>query len=127
MSTFAFTPTGFPTTSRAADVAARPAPRLRITRRGRTVLGALLAAPIAVALVVSALSAAPAEAGSTVSTASFDHITVAPGESLWDLAAWIAPDADPRTVVSDLVALNQLSTTNVQPGQRLAIPLAYSE
>jgi hypothetical protein len=96
------------------------------------VLGALVAAPVAVALVLSALSGsalggASAEAGSTVSTASFDHITVAPGESLWDLAAWIAPEADPREVVADMVALNQLPTTEVQPGQRLAIPLEYSE
>ena len=59
--------------------------------------------------------------------ASFEHVTVAAGESLWELAAWIAPEADPRQVVSDLVALNQLSTTEVQPGQRLAIPLQYSE
>jgi LysM repeat protein len=102
-------------------------PRLRITRRGRAVLGALLAAPLAIALAVSTLGSPPAEAGSTVSTASFEHVTVAAGESLWELAAWIAPEADPRQVVSDLVALNQLSTTEVQPGQRLAIPLQYSE
>lgn len=124
MSTVAFTP-GF--SSARAEAPVRPAPRLRITRRGRVVLGALLAAPVAVVLTVSALSAAPAQAGSTVSTASFDHITVAPGESLWDLAAWIAPDADPRQVVSDLVALNQLPTTDVQPGQRLAIPSQYAQ
>jgi LysM repeat protein len=91
------------------------------------VLGALLVAPLAIALAVSTLGSPPAEAGSTVSTASFEHVTVAAGESLWELAAWIAPGADPRQVVSDLVALNQLSTTEVQPGQRLAIPLQYAE
>jgi LysM repeat protein len=147
MSTIAFTTAPFTTTSRTAtahtatartaagptaagrtaDDSARPAPRLRITRRGRVALGALLAAPIAVALAVSALSIPPPEAGSTVSTANFDHNTVAAGESLWELAAWIAPDADPRQVVSDLVALNQLPSTAVQPGQRLAIPSQYSE
>ena len=106
---------------------ARPArPRLRITRRGRVVLGALLAAPIAAALTLSALSGSPAQAGSTVSTASFEYISVASGESLWDLAAWIAPQADPRDVVASIVELNQLSTTEVQPGQRLAIPAEYS-
>lgn len=125
MSTIAFTPATL--TARPADAAGRPTPRLRITRRGRAVLGVLLAAPLAIALAVSTLGSPPAEAGSTVSTASFDHVTVAPGESLWELAAWIAPEADPRQVVSDLVALNQLSTTEVQPGQRLAVPLQYSE
>ncbi|AYF96800.1 LysM peptidoglycan-binding domain-containing protein [Protaetiibacter intestinalis] len=100
-------------------------PRLRLTRRGRVVVGALLATPIAAVLAVSALS--PAQAGSTPSTASFDYITVASGESLWDLAAWIAPDADPREVVDDLVELNQLGSSHVQPGQRLAIPAVYSD
>ena len=127
MSTIAFTPMGLPTTPRSADAAVRPAPRLKITRRGRLVLAALLAAPIAVVLAFSALASAPAQAGSTASTTSFAHITVAPGESLWELAAWIAPEADPRQVVSDLVALNQLSTTEVQPGQRLAIPTEYAQ
>jgi LysM repeat protein len=136
MSTIAFTTAPFTTARtttarttgvRTADTSARPAARLRITRRGRVVLGALLAAPIAIALAVSTLGSPPAEAGSTVSTANFDHITVAAGESLWELAAWIAPEADPRQVVSDLVALNQLPSTAVQPGQRLAIPPQYSE
>jgi len=101
-------------------------PRLRLTRRGRIVVGAILAAPVAVVLAVSALSGAPAQAGSTVSTASFDYITVAAGESLWDLASWVAPEADPREVVSSLIELNQLESAEVQPGQRLAIPLAYA-
>jgi len=102
-------------------------PRLRLTRRGRVVLGALLAAPVAIALAVSALSgAASAQAGSSVSSTSFDYITVAAGESLWDLAAWVAPDEDPRTVVGALIELNQLGSADVQPGQRLAIPLAYA-
>ncbi len=123
MSTIAFTPTAFRTDA-AHD--ARPLPRLRLTRRGRAVLGALLVGPVALVLAISALNGTPAQAGSTVSTASFEHITVVAGESLWDLAAWVAPTADPREVVADFVALNQLSTTEVQPGQRLAIPAQYS-
>jgi len=103
------------------------APRLRLTRRGRIVVGALLAAPVAVALAISALSgAASAQAGSVSSTTSFDYITVAAGESLWDLAAWVAPDEDPREVVGALIELNQLGTSEVQPGQRLAVPLVYA-
>ncbi len=119
MSTVTLT-TGFPVTRATAR------PRLRITRRGRVVLGAVLAAPLAAALTLSALSGAPAQAGSTTSTASFDYISVASGESLWDLAAWIAPEADPRDVVAGIVELNQLATTEVRPGQRLAIPAEYS-
>lgn len=105
---------------------ARPT-RLRLTRRGRAVVGTLLAVPVAVALAVSVFSGSPAEAGSSIPSASFEYISVAPGESLWDLAAWVAPDADPRDVVSQFVELNQLQTTEVQPGQRLAIPAAYAQ
>lgn len=101
-------------------------PRLRLTRRGRAVLGTLLVGPVAVALALSALSGTPAQAGSTSSAASFEYLTVAPGESLWELAGWIAPDADPREVVTQLVALNQLPSADVQPGQRIAIPAQYS-
>lgn len=124
MSTIALTPA-----AHAAEGArpARPLPRLRMTRRGRAVLGALLVAPVALALAISALSGTPAQAGSSVSTASFDHITVVAGESLWELAAWVAPEADPREVVAEFVSLNQLSTTEVQPGQRLAIPAQYAQ
>ena len=102
------------------------APRLRLTRRGRVVVGAMLAIPVGIALALSALSGSPAQAGSAGSTASFEHITVASGESLWDLAGWVAPDADPREVVSALIELNQLGSAEVQPGQRLAIPAAYA-
>ena len=108
-------------------LASPQAPRLRLTRRGRAVVGALLAAPVAVVLAVSALSGATAaQAGSAPSSTSFDYITVAAGESLWDLAAWVAPEEDPRVVVGALIELNQLGTADVQPGQRLAIPLAYA-
>lgn len=123
MSTIAFTP-GV-SVDRTHSTQLRP--RLRITRRGRAVLGTLLVAPVAIVLLVSALSGTPAQAGSTVSTANFSHITVTPGESLWDLASWIAPEADPREVVAELVSLNQLATTAVQPGQRLAIPPQYAQ
>ncbi len=41
------------------------------------------------------------------------------------LAEDLAPSADPRDVMADLVNLNQLVTEEVQPGQRLAIPEKY--
>ncbi len=129
MSTTALAPVAFAPVRSAQPVGApsRTAqPRLRITRRGRMVLGALLATPLAVALAVSALSSAPAQAGSTASTASFEYISVATGESLWELAEWIAPEADPREVIADIVALNQLPSADVHPGQRLAIPAEYA-
>ena len=64
-------------------------------------------------------------------SAVFEAVTGRPrgcrsGQSLWELAAILAPSVDPREVVSDIVHLNQLHGADVQPGQRLAIPRQYS-
>ncbi len=116
------------TTALAPATTALPAmtPRLRLTRRGRIVFGTLLAAPLALVLAISAFSSQPAQAGSATSSATFEYVTVASGESLWELAEWIAPESDPRDVIAAIVSLNQLPTTDVHPGQRLAVPAAYS-
>lgn len=105
-------------------------PRLRLTRRGRLVLGTLAALPLIAALVAfAALGATRAEASSTdgeSATTSFSYVTVGAGQDLWGVAQSIAPTADIRDVVADIVNLNQLKSSSVQPGQRLAIPSAYA-
>ena len=114
----------------------RRAPRLRLTPRGRAVFTTLAAAPlVAIALFIglgggdavagnnaSAATAGSASAGGT----SFEYVSIAPGQSLWELAEQVAPYADPREVVADILALNQLRSADVQPGQELAIPVQYS-
>ncbi len=106
----------------------RPTSRLRLTRRGRLVLGALAALPLIAALVAFATLGTPrAEASATTGqTTSFSYVTVAAGQDLWGVAQSLAPTADIRDVVADIVSLNQLSSSSVQPGQRLAIPVAYA-
>jgi LysM repeat protein len=108
----------------------RPAP-LRITKRGRAVVTLLAAIPLVAGALVFAVNGGMATATQTGSSATFeaatfDYVTVASGQSLWQLAAALAPSADPRDVVSDIVHLNQLDGADVQPGQRLAIPVQYS-
>ena len=107
-----------------------PAP-LRITKRGRAVVTMLAAIPLVAGALVFAVNGGMATATQTGSSATFeaatfDYVTVASGQSLWQLAAALAPSADPRDVVSDIVHLNQLDGADVQPGQRLAIPAQYS-
>jgi hypothetical protein len=100
------------------------APRLRITPRGRAVLAALIAAPL---LVVAWVGFSPAaQAGDTPASVAFSYVSVEPGQSLWQLAERIAPGADPREVVADLLSLNNLASADVQPGQRLAVPAEYA-
>jgi LysM repeat protein len=89
--------------------------RLRITRRGYAFL-----------TLGIALNGGGAAATDQAASVSFSHVTVRAGQSLWHLAAEIAPTADPRDVVSDIVHLNRLASAVVQPGQSIAIPLKYS-
>jgi len=100
--------------------------RERITRRGYALLTLVVAAPLVIAAFGFALNGGGAAAVVDASSVSFEHVTVQPGESLWQLAGQIAPSADPRDVVADIVQLNQLNSAEVQPGQSLAVPVKYS-
>jgi hypothetical protein len=99
--------------------------RLRITRRGRAALAALGALPLIAGAFVFGLNGGGAVASGETSDVEFQYVTVRAGESLWSLAEEIAPDSDPRDVVSDILSLNQLSSAGLEPGQRLAVPGAY--
>jgi hypothetical protein len=102
-----------------------PKPHLRLTSRGRMVFGTLAAIPlIALALLVGP-NVLGAEATGDAGTGEFTYVSIAPGQSLWQLAAEVAPGADTREVVADILSLNNLSSGDVQPGQELAIPAQY--
>ncbi|PRX46445.1 LysM domain-containing protein [Prauserella shujinwangii] len=49
-------------------------------------------------------------------------VTVAPGDTLWDVAARHAPGSDPEAVVQRIEALNGLSGPDVSPGVPLLVP-----
>lgn len=100
--------------------------RLRLTMRGRRVLLALAALPLAVALSLAALGGASAIASDASDAIALETVTVLPGDTLWALAGHIAPDTDPRIVVDELVRLNRLAGGEIYAGQRLAIPAQYS-
>lgn len=118
----------YPTATVRADTArtAGAAPRLRLTRRGRAVFATLAALPVIVVVLVTAIGGSGAVATSDVSASTFSYVTVAAGQSLWELASEIAPESDPRDVISAIVRVNQLGGADVQPGQQLAIPAAYA-
>jgi len=102
------------------------APRLRLTRRGRAVVFVLVAVSVVIAAAAMVLGGGGAVATGDASDASFEYVTVEGGQSLWQLATELAPSADPRDVISEITRLNGLSSPDVQPGQRLAIPAAYA-
>jgi hypothetical protein len=94
---------------------------LRITRRGRAVLGSLIAVPV---VALSLFLAAPgALAESSGSPDAHDYVTVLAGDTLWTIAAQLAPEEDPRDLVHEIMTLNQLTSAALTPGQEIAIPL----
>ncbi|GAA1740171.1 LysM peptidoglycan-binding domain-containing protein [Microcella frigidaquae] len=98
--------------------------RLRLTRRGRFVVAALVSLPLVLGLLGIALNGGGAVAGST---AAPETVTVQAGQSLWSLAEELAPDAATADVVADLVAVNGLAGGAVLPGQVLIVPAAYAD
>ncbi|GGI48757.1 hypothetical protein BCL57_003455 [Agromyces flavus] len=106
---------------------ARPEPqrtRLRLTRRGRVVFTALAALPIIVGVLIGSLASGGAMAGiDDGRVAVLDTMVVGAGDTLWGIAESIAPTADPREVIHEIMRLNGLRDAVVQPGQRLALPV----
>lgn len=100
-----------------------PAP-LRLTRRGRlvltlTVVLGLLAAVLAGVLLLSPLAlagAAPRPGAGSVSA------VVLPGETLWQIAGRVAPEADRRETVTRIKQLNGLDGATLQAGRRILLP-----
>ena len=97
----------------------------RLTRRGRMVLGVLLSVPFAaVLMVIGSLSADAGTAGAGVAgQAATGVVVVQPGESLWQIAREVAPQADPRATLSSIRELNGLDGNAVVPGQSLVVPV----
>lgn len=100
--------------------AVRPSSQVRLTRRGRLVVFALgLALAFAVGLWLAAGSAATQEGG----VAEVEVVTVAPGDTLWDIAA-AATDGNVNAMVHEIQELNALDSAMVYAGQELRVPLA---
>lgn len=107
-----------------ADVSSAPvATRLRLTRRGRAVITTLVTAPI-VALVL-ALALSGGEATATSGDVELPVVTVEAGQTLWQLAESIAPEANPADLVADIITMNGLDSAAVMPGQTLLLPERY--
>jgi hypothetical protein len=112
----------------AAPVRGAGKSHLRLTKRGRRVFTTLAAVPLVVAAFFYALNGGTATATMDAAPAqSYEYVTIAPGESLWQIASDIAPQADPRDVVYDILQFNGMSSAELFPGQRLAIPTKYTD
>ena len=63
-----------------------------------------------------------AAANNNAGSADFEYVTISSGQTLWALAEQLAPNADPQDWMQEVVNINGLTSTDLKPGQRLALP-----
>jgi LysM domain len=95
---------------------------VRLTRRGRLVLVLVVTLLAVLAGLTLGHGSSLAASGAPSSHASRHTVIVAPGQTLWALASRVAPHQDPRLVVANIEAINHLTSSTVQAGQRLLVP-----
>lgn len=106
---------------------ARRAP-IRLTRRGRIVVGTLIGIAVAAVAAVIWLAVAGQARASGNAKARWSgggtvaRVVVKPGQTLWGIAAQADPGADPRVVIPEIVDMNSLSSTAISVGQVLWVP-----
>ena len=96
---------------------------IRLNRRGRLARTFVV---LSLAVVLASVFGLKAGAGTTDAVGaptSFIEVTVAPGDTLWSLAARMADGADVRAMVDEISTVNSLASAELQPGQKVRIPL----
>ena len=96
---------------------------MRLNRRGRLARTFVV---LSLAVVLASLFGLKAGAGTTDAVGaptSFIEVTVAPGDTLWSLAARMADGADVRAMVDEISTVNSLASAELHAGQKVRIPL----
>lgn len=96
--------------------------RVRLTRRGRTLL--LLTTALLLLVAISVGRTGSQAATFTETGPALQQTTVQQGETLWSVAQRIAPGNDPREVIAQIRRINHLQGSSLQAGQQLLLPAA---
>ncbi|MFI5931144.1 LysM peptidoglycan-binding domain-containing protein [Actinoplanes sp. NPDC051494] len=97
---------------------ARPVP-LRLTRRGRIVVLAVL---FLLATLASAVLWTTASRADETPTGPTSTVVVQPDDSLWSIAARVAPDRSRERVVREIRHLNGIPGSDIYAGETLVVP-----
>ena len=111
----------------AVDRLAMRAP-VRLTRRGRAVVGAVVVSCMVAASALLWLTlGGRAQASSSAvigpqAGSGMVRIVVRPGQTLWGIATRADPAADPRVIIPQIVGDNRLDGTTIYAGEVLWVP-----
>ncbi|UFN46450.1 LysM peptidoglycan-binding domain-containing protein [Nocardioides okcheonensis] len=114
MSTLSLSPVFTPAPARARS-------SVRLTRRGRLVV--FLTALVVTLVVAVALAGGAVGTDSAGEQVPTETITVAPGDTLWDIASGVAVDGDVRDAMTQIERLNALESASLSAGQKLRVPV----
>ena len=100
---------------------------IRLTKRGRVVVTALVVTGLTIAaLLVSLLASGGAQATNhgqaRAGYQGMHRIVVQPGQTLWSIASAAEPTADTRIVVQEIMTANALTSTTISAGQLIWVP-----
>ena len=98
-------------------------PSGRLTRRGR-LARTIVVLSLAVVMVAgfAATSGANQEGPKTSAPATYSLVVVAPGETLWSVAAAYA-SGDVQGFINEIREINNLKGYDLQAGQKIRVPL----
>ena len=104
-----------------------PRTPIRLTRRGRVVVAALVVTGLTiVVLLASVLASGGAQATNHGQAGAgyrgMHRMVVRPGQTLWSIASAAEPSADTRLVVQQIMTANALTGTTISAGQLLWVP-----
>ena len=95
-----------------------PAAPARLTRRGRVVVVLVTL----LLLVVAGFTLGRVSSQAAGPSRPLPTVTVHPGETLWQIAARVAPGSDRRAFIGQLEQLNGIRDGRVVAGQQLRLP-----
>jgi LysM repeat protein len=96
--------------------------QVRLTPRGRFLARIAVIASLSILLLSLLSMFTGASAGSNPSTVEYEQIIVAPGQTLWSIAANLEIKGDRREIVDEIMSLNNLSNPELSAGQKIYLP-----
>jgi fucose permease len=94
--------------------------QIAVKRQARTALSISLLVVIGAGF--STLSSASNNSVAIENVSNYQQITITPGDSLWSIAALVAPPGQIAALVADIVEVNKLGSADLLAGMKILIP-----